>query len=363
MGGVLLEKHDTPSNESILLNQPRWNRRVGMYFLRFLLLLSLPLFCISPTLANQCSKGDQEYAETWDHYYTPEGAYAFGLKVQQLVKNKDLQGIFSLVEGELQSGPRKKFVNSKLFKEIFDDEWVELVLSSEPPCSPVGWRGFMLGNGMIWYNKSKTGWEIFSINGATNESVEKPLVGWSIDKKIVHPFCFNRPWMSGDNFEEFAEFFSINDLEQFKETPGRFMGNSISDFAPIKPSWCSNDGECKNIALAAELNQCNLGNFDFEDRDGSVWIKDSSKGYDVEYEYRILNELNPDKCSKLAPDIGVECKESYLVSVGDYSGGSMGWDISYGIYGFFDLPNLGPSIVPLMFFPNKNEALNFLEKK
>ena len=344
-----------------------------MHFFRFFYCcLVFSVFCTSPAHASQCSKEDREYAKSRNDYYTPDGAYAFGLKVQQMVKNKDLQGIFSLVEGELINGPRKKFVSNKLFKEIFDNEWVELVLSSESKCSPVGYRGFMLSRGMIWYDKSKTGWAIISINGAKEENIEKPLVGWTIDKKIVHPVCFKRPWLSWDNFKAFSEFFSINDFEQFLKTPGRFMGNSISDFAPIKPSWCSNDGylnlrgkrdsECENIALVAELKQCNLKNFDFEYKDGKVWIKDSSDGYDVEYQYRILNELTPDKCSELAPDIGVECKESYLLSVGDYSGGSMGWDISYGIYGLFDLPKLGSSIVPLMFFPNKNEALNYLDK-
>ena len=314
--------------------------------------------------SNECSKEDHDYAEVWDNYYVPEDARAFGLKIQRLVRNKDLQGMFSLVEGELQNGPRKSFVASKSFQEVFDDSWVSVVSLGEAPCSPVGWRGFMLGNGMIWYNKSKSGWNIFSIHGAVQETVEKPLLGWTINKKIVHPFCFNRPWMSGDNFEEFAEVFAIDDLGQFFKTPGRFMGNLISDFASIKPSWCSSfDGECENIALVAQLKQCSAGDFDFEDRDGSVWIKDSSEGYDVEYEYKILRELNSSRCSKLAPDIGVECKKSYLLSIGDYSGGSMGWDISYGIYGFFDLVNLGPSIVPLMFFPNKNEALNFLDEE
>ena len=71
--------------------------------------------------------------------------------------------------------------------------------------------------------------------------------------------------------------------------------------------------------------------------------------------------LKKQQCSKLAPNIGAKCRKAYLISVGDYSGGSMGWDISYGIYGLFDLPNFGPSIVPLKFFQNKNEALNFLD--
>ena len=40
----------------------------------------------------------------------------------------------------------------------------------------------------------------------------------------------------------------------------------------------------------------------------------------------------------------------------------MGWDMSYGIYGLFDVPKFGPSIVPLVFFENKNSALNFLDQ-
>ena len=78
-------------------------------------------------------------------------------------------------------------------------------------------------------------------------------------------------------------------------------------------------------------------------------------------EYKILGPISDKRCSELAPNIGVNCKKGYLISVGDYSGGSMGWDMSFGIYGFFDLPNFGPSIVPLKFFPNRNEGLNFLD--
>ena len=112
----------------------------------------------------------------------------------------------------------------------------------------------------------------------------------------------------------------------------------------------------------AQLEQCSAENFDFEDKDGNVWIKDSSDGYEVQYQYKILGALSDSRCSELAPHIAVNCKKSYLISVGDYSGGSIGWYTSVGIYGFFDLPNFGPSIVPLKFFPNKNEGLNFLDE-
>ena len=72
-----------------------------------------------------------------------------------------LSGIFSLVQGELQNGPRKEFVANKTFKEVFDEEWILQVLGEDAPCSPIGWRGFMLGKGLIWYNKADDGWAIF----------------------------------------------------------------------------------------------------------------------------------------------------------------------------------------------------------
>ena len=82
----------------------------------------------------------------------------------------------------------------------------------------------------------------------------------------------------------------------------------------------------------------------------------------IEYSYEIIGTISDKRCSDLAPNIGVDCNKGYLIGVGDYSGGSMGWDMSYGVYGFFDLPNFGPSIVPLKFFQNKNEGLNFLDE-
>ena len=333
-----------------------------MYFRRSSLLICLFICWISPVIANECSKNDHEYADFWGNYYVPEDAHAFGKKIQRLISNKDLSGIFSLVRGELESGPRKAFIAKKSFDEVFDEGWIEHVLSDSAGCSPIGWRGFMLANGMIWYNKYKNGWEIVSINGATQEAIENPLLGWTINKRIVHPYCFSRPWASGDNFEEFADLFGITNIKQFLKEPGLFIGSPISSFSPIKPNWCSNDEKCKSISLTAQLEQCSANNFDFEDRDGGIWIKDSSDSYDIEHQYKILGEVSNSRCSELAPHLEVSCKKSYLISVGDYSGGSKGWDTSTGIYGLFDLPNFGLSIVPLKFFSNTNEGLNFLDE-
>ena len=60
-----------------------------------------------------CSMKDYEYADFWKNYYDPIEAYQFGLKIQELIRNKELQGLMALVDGELISGPRKNFAKDK----------------------------------------------------------------------------------------------------------------------------------------------------------------------------------------------------------------------------------------------------------
>ena len=144
-----------------------------MGFVKSSLLVCLVACWISPVSANECSVEDQDYADFWENYYDPEDAYAVGLNIQNLVSAKDLSGIFSLVHGELQHGPSKEFVSNKSFDEVFDEGWREQVLADPAPCSPVGWRGFMLGHGLVWFNKFDHGWAIFSINGAAHDPVDK----------------------------------------------------------------------------------------------------------------------------------------------------------------------------------------------
>ena len=324
----------------------------------FLVIFLLSLVSFSSWGANECSEESQRYADFWGNSYTPEEALAFGKKIQQVVSNKDVSGFFSLIQGELQKGPRKAFVANKSFEEVFEKEWIENVLSSSAPCGPVGWRGFTLSNGLIWYDKYENGWAIFAINGVIEETIDSPSIGWSINNKIVRPDCFKRPWPSGDNFEEFSEVFGITNSEQLFEEPGLFLGDVIANFDPIKPSWCAKDDECRSISLVGQLNQCSVEDFNFEARDGGVWTKDSTDS-GIESTYKILGTISDSRCAELAPHIGVRCKKSYLLSVGDHYDDTGGADTSFGIYGLFDLPNDGLSIVPLKFFSNKNEGLNF----
>ena len=113
-----------------------------------------------------------------------------------MVRDENLSGLFDLVEGELTSGPRKEFVKDKNFSDIFSDDWQNNLLESKSPCSPVGWRGFMIDSGSIWFNKDKdkNKWFIFSMLGAKKENItekkiidfcKKYLAGFKLPKKVI----------------------------------------------------------------------------------------------------------------------------------------------------------------------------------
>ncbi len=331
----------------------------------FKLYLVLTVFSLSasfgsPAFAKICTADDYDYASFWDNYYDPEEAYNFGIKIQSLVRDKDMNGIFQLIDGELSNGPRRNFALGKTFDEIFSPSWVEAVLLSEPSCSPVGWRGFMLGRGDIWFNKFGEIWNIFSINGATAEVLPLKQVGWYVDQRLLHPRCFVRPWMSGDNFEEFADQFGIVDYTTFFREPGKFLGDKVDDFNEITPNWCDSD-DCEKISLIKKIDECAPMAFEFEERDNAIYLSDENDGYEITYSYSVLGKVNFQNCSELAPELSARCMDSFLIEVGDYSGGSMGWYLTVGIYGIFDIQNLGPSVVPLKYFSSVNEALNYIE--
>ena len=88
--------------------------------------------------ASNCSNKDREYAQFWDNYYDPEDAYNFGSKIKQLVKEKNLEGLFAFVEGELTLGPRKQFIEGKNFSDIFTEKWRNQLLASDAHEPPAG---------------------------------------------------------------------------------------------------------------------------------------------------------------------------------------------------------------------------------
>ena len=159
----------------------------------------------------------------------------------------------------------------------------------------------MLDHGSIWFNKDRDQgkWYIFSILGAKKELIsEKTLpIGWKIIKTLIPPQCFSTIWMSGDNYEEFADKFAISNYIDFSQNLGKYLGKNIPNLEPITASW--ND----KIYLAASLEQC----FKVKLRGGGVVdpirvgvkinnnsIQNkicSSKFSCTEYEYTLLSKI------------------------------------------------------------------------
>jgi len=318
-----------------------------------------------------CSEKDREYAKFWDNYYDPEDARNFGIKIKQFVKERSLEGLFSLVAGELTSGPRKKFIKGKEFSEIFTEKWRDHLLASDAPCSPVGWRGFMLASGAIWYNKKNDRWQIRSIIGAREENIQisEMPIGWKTSDGLIPPHCFVRNWMSSDNYEEFESKYTIKDRKDFRKNPGKYFGSESVRLLPITPSWGG-----KKLVLAAPLDPCLKGSviggeiakqktINREISKKSIKSKIcSSETSCTSYAYNILAKVPRKNCQNMAPYLNGKCEGAFLIAVGDYSGGSMGWDYAYNIYGLFTLPDKRKFVVPLKNFHKKNNAVNYVEK-
>ena len=319
---------------------------------------------------------DPEEIGRYGYNPDPEGAYIFGLAIKQLVEDRDLAGLFNLVEGELRVGPRKRFIENRTCGQVFTEDWRSEVLASEVSCFPVGWRGFTLANGAVWYrfdeSSSPATWEIFRIGGAIEEEYSTAVSdpAWRIEGRVIPPECL----VSGtleywDKFEAYADIFGIADLKDFRMHTGHYFGREIDRVDPINSPW---GGEA--ISLAALLDDCLLTdkassdssqttvNLDTEDY---VLRKFCEKGGCIHRYYRLLTSISPTECRSLAPHLRGSCESAYLVERKEDFGGTIVWSgvyTGYNIYGLFSLEDGRKAIVPLVYFNIENDARNFLDE-
>ena len=192
----------------------------------------------------------------------------------------------------------------------------------------------------------------------TNAAELNAANGWFIDERngkearLLHPSCFVTEWMSSDNFEEYEEIFNIQ-REDFRLFPGMSFGREITNYHPIKPSWNKNGFiSHETISLIQSVEACAAESFEYAVADdGSVYTNVQTDFGKLEQKYRVLDPIDVRECSSLAPNIGSVCLRAFKVRMGEYSGGSMGWDFRQGIYGLFDIDGMGLSVVPLKYYP------------
>ena len=315
-----------------------------------------------------CPQEDREYAAAQG--YDAEDAYEFGETIRKHVANRDLAGLFGLVDGELEHGPRRRFAAGRKFGDVFAQDWRSAVLGSEPECRPVGYRGFMLANGLIWYasDREDSGkWRIVSVNGAKREPY--PLAGsgmaWQVGGETVEPGCFEREWLSSDNFEAFEEAFAIADRDDFRRNTGRYLGREIDRIEPIEAPWgagavrlvtfppaCRADGA--DVAHATRWPATVSG----DDVSGE---RCDGFGSCVRLTYRLLAPIPQVACRTLAPHMAGRCESAYLLRIAEESGGSMGPHVTFNIHGLFALDDGRRAMVPLVNFHHENDARNFVD--
>ena len=229
-------------------------------------------------------------------------------------------------------------------------------------------------------------------------------VGWTFGGRLIHPLCFTRLWLSYDNFEFFEDVYQIpkddcwnseyktvrkadspNDCiydfsKKLRTDTGLFFGKEIKDYTPKENGWPpKTPGSCDDLTATScssspvkSLRLCNPEKFELtrwpqhiDSWERTVVAKTPlCEGCDFGFEedvYEIIRPVDLKTCSSLAPNIGADCIESYLVSRGNWGGGSRGHRYVLGIYGIFDLPEVGLSVAPLKFFEDRSSANNFLD--
>lgn len=313
-----------------------------------------------------CKENDYDYAEHWNYYYDPIEAYEFGENIKRLVRDENIEAILDLIDGELDGLPLRKNMQGKSFSDIFTSDWTRKILESKSSCGPVGYRGFILGNGFVWYN-GKSG-RITSINGLEPPEPKTENAIWVLKGAKLTPKCFAYNWYSGDNYENFYEArinkkSNYNDTEflSFINSPGLFWGGLIDDYSAVPTEWDSHP----EIEIPVSIHSCKEGKTNLsvsKNKTVSLSIKKSSGADSDLSSYKIIKDMDVSACKILAPQITKQCLSIKLIEKREPSGGSIGDYGAVNIYAIYEIDGIA-TIFPLKNFQlnEKNKALAYVE--
>lgn len=157
--------------------------------------------------------------------------------------------------------------------------------------------------------------------------------------------CFVKESMGGSYFAGYASIFAIQDYENFRFNPGLFIGKEIDNYEKFNVHFDDSD---TRFSLIQPITDCKK-------------IVNTDKDWDENW--NVVKNVSADICQELAPHIEEKCLSSFYIDVysRSKSGSWTGLNAStFGIYGLFDLDEIGLSIVPLKYFWDYNEGLNYL---
>jgi hypothetical protein len=167
-------------------------------------------------------------------------------------------------------------------------------------------------------------------------------------KNLTYP-CFKVETLSGNWLSDYSGYFSISDYENFRLNPGLYFGEEIKDYKEKKVLIGYG---AEMYSLVQPINKCVKQDIQRQDTHESVFY--------------ILGEVKTSICQLHAPYIRSKCKSSYIVQSCSFSKtGSMRGinQCTIGIFGLFQLQEVGLSIVPLkyfQFFEDEYDAFNYV---
>ena len=167
-------------------------------------------------------------------------------------------------------------------------------------------------------------------------------------KNLRYP-CFKVETLSGNWLSDYSGYFSISDYENFRLNPGLYFGEEIKDYKEKKVLIGYG---AEMYSLIQPIDRCVKQQIQRQETHESVFY--------------ILGEVNTSICQLHAPHIQSKCESSYLVQSCSLSktGSMTGINpCTIGIFGMFELKEVGLSIVPLKYFhfsENENDAFNYI---
>ena len=284
-------------------------------------------------------------------------------------KEKDVSKIADMVAERTHNGPSQAYVRKSIFDDLFSNETRERIISLEgtaDQCVPMGYKGSMIGGGMIWLEYVPEDWtddvQVISLNIAepiTTNAIKAKNSFLESKSGPLHPNCFSYLWFSSDNYKVVSEYYGIDDWRDLSKRPGMFFGQKITDFELVETGW----DRTKVLHIGYKTSQCTISQDKaFLDAEYGVISKtcDSVCAFNA---YKLLYKIPLEKCNELASNFQANCISSYLVRVssGDedpYT--SMHIKNSWAIYGVFESKEHGEVIFPLINFSRKDEALEYL---
>lgn len=115
-----------------------------------------------------CSTEDDTYAQELFGVDASQAVAIGALYIALLERNESemLVNSFGDQSGgkELVNGPKRADFNGKNLDQVLGPSWIKSVINSKIDCRPVGYRGWRLANGLLWYTRTDSTFIIFAMN-------------------------------------------------------------------------------------------------------------------------------------------------------------------------------------------------------